>query len=139
MRRMIEELGIENSALCMEWQENVEDYLQAMDVFCLPSRFEGLPISVIEAQAAGLRCLVSDLVTEEVDITGLVEFLPLEEECWAEALAEAAKTGDMAAGNREGIWKCRIDEAFRQTGYSIEASCEKLSCLYDTALCAAPA
>lgn len=87
---------------CYGWREDTPDFLQAMDVFCLPSRFEGLPISVIEAQAAGLRCLVSDLVTEEVDITGLVEFLPLEEECWAEALAEAAKTGDMAAGNREG-------------------------------------
>lgn len=73
-------------------------------------------------------------MTEEVDITGLVEFLPLEEDCWAEALAEAVKTGDIAAGIREGIRQCRLDEAFRQTGYSIEASCERLSCLYDTAL-----
>ena len=139
VKKLVEELGMQEQIACYGWREDTPDFLQAMDVFCLPSRFEGLPISVIEAQAAGLRCLVSDLVTEEVDITGLVEFLPLEEECWAEALAEAAKTGDMAAGNREGIWKCRIDEAFRQTGYSIEASCEKLSCLYDTALCAAPA
>ena len=134
VKKLVEELGMQEQIACYGWREDTPDFLQAMDVFCLPSRFEGLPISVIEAQAAGLRCLVSDLVTEEVDITGLVEFLPLEEDCWAEALAEAAKTGDLAVGNREGIWKSRLDEAFRQTGYSIEASCEKLSCLYDTAL-----
>lgn len=82
------QFGIENSVLFLKWTDQVEDYLQAMDVFCLPSRFEGLPISAIEAQAAGLRCLISENVTKEVQITELVSFLPLEETYWAEALAE---------------------------------------------------
>lgn len=121
LRRMIEELGIENSALCMEWQENVEDYLQAMDVFCLPSRFEGLPISVVEAQASGLKCLVSDCVTREVKITDLVKFLPLKKESWVEELAGCRI-------ERERGW---MDEWFERADYSMEASCRKLARLYE--------
>ena len=58
----------------------------AMDFFVFPSIFEGLPGSVIEAQAAGLRCLVSDSVTDEVLITPLAEALPLSQgaAAWAQ-------------------------------------------------------
>lgn len=47
----------------------------AMDRFILPSRFEGLPITLVEAQTAGLTCVVSDTVTREVDFSGLVSFV----------------------------------------------------------------
>ncbi len=56
---------------------NVTDYLQAMDVFLMPSFHEGLPLSLIEAQIAGLTCIVSTGVPTESDVTGLVKFLPL--------------------------------------------------------------
>ena len=114
------ELGIGDSVLCMGWQEDVEEYLHGMDVFCLPSRFEGFPISVIEAQASGLRCLVSDQVTDEVKITDLVKFLPLAEERWAEALA-----GIGLAGERE-----LMDEMIADGGYDIKGAARKLEALY---------
>ena len=72
---------------------NIEEYLWAMDAFLFPSRFEGVPCSVIEAQAAGLPCLISDTVTSEVGITSLAEFLSLKSppEVWAKkALAATA-------------------------------------------------
>ena len=50
---------------------DVSRLMQAMDVFILPSIFEGLPTVAIEAQAAGLPCLISDTVSKETDITGL--------------------------------------------------------------------
>ena len=50
-----------------------------MDLFLFPSLFEGLPVVLVEAQAAGLKCVVSDTITNETDVTGRVEFLGLKE------------------------------------------------------------
>ncbi len=64
---------------------------QAMDCFFLPSLFEGLPLTGIEAQAIGLPVVVSDTVTNEMVYTDLVDYVSLDEsvEVWAEHLKEA--------------------------------------------------
>lgn len=118
--RLIDELGIAGSAVCMDWQEHVEDYLQAFDLFCLPSHFEGLSICAVEAQAAGLRCLVSDTLAEETKITGLVEFLPLMEEVWTDVLAETRIDKDRK-------W---YDHEIAAHGYDIKSAAVKLMGLY---------
>lgn len=71
---------------------NIEDYYQAMDVFLLPSRFEGLGIVLIEAQAAGLPCITSaDVVPQEAKVTELLEYVPLSQpDRWAELAVEMA-------------------------------------------------
>jgi glycosyltransferase involved in cell wall biosynthesis len=51
--------------------------MQAMDIFLFPSLFEGLPVVLVEAQAAGLKCIVSDTITEESNLTGNVEYVSL--------------------------------------------------------------
>ncbi len=68
--------------------KNVADYLQAMDVFLLPSRKEGFGIVALEAQACGLPCLVSTQVPQEVAVTSLVRFLDIDQgtEEWVNAL-----------------------------------------------------
>ena len=101
---------------------DVERYYQAFDCFVFPSTFEGLPGSVAEAQASGLKCLVSDCVTREVKITDLVKFLPLEKESWVEELAGSRI-------ERERGW---MDEWFERADYSMEASCRKLLRLYES-------
>jgi glycosyltransferase involved in cell wall biosynthesis len=60
--------------------QNVNDYLNIMDVLVFPSIYEGLPVSIIEAQANGLPCVISDLITKEVKITNLVEFFSIKKE-----------------------------------------------------------
>lgn len=66
----IRELGLEEAVLLLGNRGDVPALLQAMDVFLFPSLHEGLPVSVVEAQAAGLPVVMSDTVTDEVCITG---------------------------------------------------------------------
>ena len=66
----------------------VEDYLNAADVFVMPSLFEGFPLSAMEAQANGLPCILSDTITREVNVTGNIRYLPLEEAAWVQTLLE---------------------------------------------------
>lgn len=120
LKRLVSQFNIENSTLFLGWQKNVEDYLQGMDLFCLPSHFEGFPISAIEAQTAGVKCLVSDNVTEEVKITNLVKFLPLIEEEWIEKLEEC----------RIDAYRHRQDEKIIKAGYDIRNAAKRLESLY---------
>lgn len=87
-KRLVHELGIDSRVLFLGNKSNVSDYYQAMDYFCFPSRYEGLPGTVVEAQAAGLQCLISDSITSEVDITRLVSRMSIELDprVWAEKI-----------------------------------------------------
>lgn len=67
-------------------RDDVNCWYQAMDVLCLPSRFEGFPLTLVEAQAAGLPCVTSKFVTEEVDITKTVVQLPLIKNKWVQQI-----------------------------------------------------
>ena len=71
------DLGLEDSVIYAGIRSDVPALLSAMDVFVFPSFYEGMPNTVIEAQATGLPCVIADTITREANITGLVEYLPL--------------------------------------------------------------
>lgn len=79
---------LEKKVLFLGNKFDVERYYQAFDYFVFPSTFEGLPGSVVEAQAAGLHCLISDKITKEVDLTRLVTYRSIADpaEKWAEEI-----------------------------------------------------
>lgn len=88
MEEKCRQLGIAGQVKFMGNRKDAERYYQAMDIFLLPSFFEGLPGVLVEAQAAGLKCFVSDTVTREAKATDLVTYLSIEQpaENWAKEI-----------------------------------------------------
>ena len=86
------EYGIDRNIIFYGNSDNVQDLYQAMDVFVLTSRFEGLCIAAVEAQAAGLPCLCSAEMSEETKLCDVYRSLSIKEsdEKWAERLHELA-------------------------------------------------
>ena len=73
----IEALGIADSVIKAGVRTDIPELLSVMDVFVMPSFYEGMPNTVIEAQATGLPCVIADTITRQANITGLVEYLSL--------------------------------------------------------------
>lgn len=108
--------------------DNVSQCLSAVDLIMMPSLFEGLPLTLIEEQANGLRCLASDTITREVNITGLVSFLPISEGvgAWVKAAVSLAKRGiaDRAADSADAGRK------IADAGYRFADSAKELERIY---------
>ena len=118
MVRRAVSLGIAEDVLMTGNRDDVPELLAAMDIFAFPSLWEGLPVTLIEAQAAGLPCVISDVITTDVDITPLIERLPIDSpDEWAEALLEK---------------RPRLDtrEAVIRAGFDVCASARFISDLY---------
>ena len=102
-------LHLEDSVLFLGARSDIHRYLQAMDCFVFPSIYEGLPLSVIEAQAAGLPCLISNGISDQCIITDLVRVLPLEmsETEWASRVVECSSV--RRTNRTEEIIKAHFD------------------------------
>ena len=87
------ELGLEQHTYFLGQRNDIPALMQAMDVFSLTSLWEGLPVVGIEAQASGLRCVVTDSTTPEMNALDMVEFISLDAplEQWAQAILRAAE------------------------------------------------
>lgn len=92
IQRLVKSLNIVERVKFLCLRDDVAELMQAFDVFFMPSRFEGLPVSVIEAQAAGLSCVISDTIDHTVDVTGNVEFVSFvdPDDVWIDAIYRAA-------------------------------------------------
>ena len=119
IRQKVINLGIEKSVLYMGVRTDVNRLLQAMDVFLLPSRFEGLPLVLIEAQTAGLKCFASkDVITEAADLTGNVEFISLKEDAdiWA---------GKIYSQSEQFLNRTQYVKLIIEAGYDIRTEADK--------------
>lgn len=76
----VKELGLEENIIFVGVRKDIPDLLSAIDIFILPSLYEGMPNTVIEAQALGLPCIISDSITKEANITGNVAYCSLDDE-----------------------------------------------------------
>lgn len=110
--------------------DNVNDYLNAMDLILMPSLYEGLPLSLMEQQANGLKCVVSDTITREVDKTGNLTFISLDTA--AEDWANYIKTLNLKE-NRKHCSDVAI-EKIKSSGYSISDEAGKLRNIYEESI-----
>lgn len=92
---------------------DVHELLNAIDLFLLPSLHEGLPVVVVEAQANGLKCLLSDAISKEVAITGNVEFISLQKSAnfWA----------DRVLSYKDNYKREDMQAAIQNAGYDINS------------------
>lgn len=87
----IKELKLEKKVLVLGAKKNVNEYLMAFDKIIFPSFFEGMPNVIIEAQASGLPCFISNTITKEANITGLLTYIDLNKTSfeWADIIIKS--------------------------------------------------
>ncbi|QHT61918.1 glycosyltransferase family 1 protein [Paenibacillus lycopersici] len=125
IERKVKELGLSEQVAFLGLRSDVPELLGAVDGFVLPSLYEGLGIVLIEAQAAGIPCLVSDAVPEEADLRlGLFAKLKLTDDPaqWVDGFRRLA-----ASTTPE--WRSRL-AALDRLGYNMTASVRRLEQLY---------
>lgn len=127
MRQSIEEkvarLGLTDCVRFLGSRDDIPDVMMASDVYLFPSIFEGLPVTLIEAQATGLNCLISDRIPNEVVVTDKVSIMSLDQsaESWAEKALELATN----KGNRDSSVKNIVD-----AGYDVRKNAQWLQDFY---------
>jgi glycosyltransferase involved in cell wall biosynthesis len=130
------DLGIRSRVIFAGISPHVPDLMRsAMDMFLMPSLYEGLPLVLLEAQAAGLPCLVSDTVSREAAvIDGAVQFLPLAigPEAWGNFALSLLESSPPSANPVE---------VMKTADFNIDVSASRLADLYDAACacCGLPA
>lgn len=121
IRRKTDGLGLTDSVRFLGVRPDVPELLQAFDVFVMPSRYEGLPLVGVEAQAADLPCFFSDAISRETQILNTCRFLSLDDppSRWAQEICSLNLT---PRRNRE-------NELVR-SGFNIDEQAEKLEEFY---------
>ncbi|MEC1606929.1 glycosyltransferase family 1 protein [Bacillus halotolerans] len=96
MEEEAQRLNLLSDVLFLGTEEHIHELMRTFDVFVMPSLYEGLPVVLVEAQASGLPCIISDTITEKVDTgLGLVKRVSLSKpmDIWAETIVRAAAAG----------------------------------------------
>lgn len=120
IEQKVENLGLKNNVIFTGVRKDANKFFSAFDVLLFPSHYEGLPVTLIEAQTAGLPIVCSDVITKEAQILNTIYYHSLSEksDVWAEFVVKDLNFR-------------RIDfESIENAGYSIECSAKQLTAFY---------
>ena len=119
----IEKYDLQEQVILTGNVPNVNAYMMAMDAMIFPSLFEGFPVTLLEAQAAGLYCVVSDTITTEASLTDRVVALSLSQEPdrWAK-VAQMIPVADRHTTNKE----------IADSIFNMQTAIDRLMELYET-------
>lgn len=117
LRKKVSDLSLEEKVHFLVDRSDVKELYQTMDVFVMPSVFEGLPVVGVEAQANGLPCVVSDSISDEILLTDVVYTMNLKQsaEAWAEKILTISKKRSENSINQ-----------LRAKGYDVKIEADKL-------------
>ena len=122
---LIRKHGLDGRVRLLGLREDISELMAAADVMLMPSLYEGFPVVMVEAQAAGLPAVISSAISSEVDLgLGLVDFVDLEAPPneWAKSILAAAQLAKVANGARQ--------QALEARGFSSHAGAERLASIY---------
>lgn len=119
LERKAKRLGMEQAVRFLGSRSDVPNVLQAMDLYAMPSRFEGLGIAAVEAQVSGLPCILSDKIPRNVQFRQNVEFISIDKaERWSEAMERFRNQGEVRTdGSADAM----------AAGYDIQVEAERLA------------
>lgn len=126
IREMVNEYNLDENIKFLGVREDIPNLMKLFDVFLFPSFFEGLPVVLVEAQAAGLPCLISDSITKEVDMgVNLLNYLSIKDdiEKWIEEI-KLIKDKQIPS-YEERVLK------IQKKGYEVKSNVDKILRLYD--------
>lgn len=117
----VKKLGIKDNVIFAGVRSDVCDLMQAMDVFVFPSHYEGLPVTLVEAQASDLPCIISDKISIECKLTEKIKQLGLSDDLgiWAQEIVNASKARRTNTGN-----------IIKNVGFDIKKNAELLENYY---------
>jgi glycosyltransferase EpsF len=128
LKKYIQKSNCSDSIKLLGKKDNINEFLSAADCFFLPSQFEGLPVSGVEAQTAGLPCIMSDVITQEIVYTdGLINFVSLDSpiEHWADTIISCLN---------ESYDRSSIISEFKKSKFNDETAGKTLTDMYIKAI-----
>ena len=122
LKNLVSKLDIEDRVLFLGKRYDVNELYQAFDLFALTSRFEGLPITLIEAQCSGLLCLVNSTITKESEISEKIRWVENCKEEWINSLQKYSYVQE----------RNNMTEQMRKSGYDINEQVSIVSLNYES-------
>lgn len=121
IEQKIKEYRLENDIELVGAVSNVNEFMQAFDIFLFPSLWEGLSISLIEAQTASLPCFISDVLSQEGDLTNLIHRISLKKSAneWAKIILSESNSD-----------RCNQSDIIKKNSYDIDSSVNMIRNFY---------
>lgn len=111
IKKKVEETGFEGKVQFLGVRDDIEKLMQGIDILVMPSLSEGFPVTLVEAQSAGVPCVASDVVSNEVNVTGEIQYKSLAEDAveWANKILSIAKANTGRKDMREKVVESGLD------------------------------
>ncbi|OBS61826.1 hypothetical protein AX758_12325 [Enterococcus mundtii] len=120
IKSIVKQKNMENHVMFMGAQDNISEWLNAMDLFLMPSLYEGLSVALVEAQTNGLPCIISDNIGKMNQVTDLVSFKKNDSESWCESILTQKCNEN----------RIKYSDIVSKSGFGIENVQNKLTNLY---------